>query len=588
MAIEILSPNYILPDNDVWLLKGVPLENNYENTIIWQVGTNIDGTPITNETTEQAKERQFDYFTESIGLDTRYHHIHLSAMTYLREGRKYLRVDLPYTSAIQYNYIIFKNNGAYTVGQSTTAYHYEHRYYYAFITSFEYLNDKTTIIHYEIDLLQTYNFDYAIEQCFVEREHSATDIPGNNLVPEKLDVGERISISTIKCPVFAQSNNRIVITASFSYWYNDNQMVLTDYDTGRMKHGIYSGLAYNVFNPYDTDANSHRGLTALNNFITLATSSGKSDGIVGITTIPEFFLRDIDSYTTDYSPKIYEWDFPVNSFMTDRWTYSYNGKQGPRNKKLYTKPYTSLIMYNGSGEIAEYAYENWDTFTTLEDNTVRRMYVIGAISPSPEFTCIPYLYKGIAINYTDKLDLSNYPQSPYIIDSYRAWLAQQKGRIISTIGSGALSLGASVATGNPIALAYSSANYLTSVTAMLSEGYQHSILAPQVKGSITPYLSLADGELGYKAHSYRPKDEYCAMIDDYFDLYGYATHEIKIPNRTVRPYWCYTKTIGCRLTPINRGIPADVDDAIRKIYDNGIRFWKNPEYIGNYSLNNQV
>ena len=68
-------------------------------------------------------------------------------------------------------------------------------------------------------------------------------------------------------------------------------------------------------------------------------------------------------------------------------------------------------------------------------------------------------------------------------------------------------------------------------------------------------------------------------------MFGYATKKIKVPNRNVRPHWCYTKTRDC---VVKANAPADDVRKICQIYDNGITFWKNPSEVGNYSLDNSV
>ena len=85
----------------------------------------------------------------------------------------------------------------------------------------------------------------------------------------------------------------------------------------------------------------------------------------------------------------------------------------------------------------------------------------------------------------------------------------------------------------------------------------------------------------YKRHI-RP--EFVTIIDDYFNMYGYATHRIKVPNRNVRPYWTYTKTVGC---VVHGSVPCDDMSKICRIFDNGITFWTNGANIGNYSLDNR-
>ena len=45
----------------------------------------------------------------------------------------------------------------------------------------------------------------------------------------------------------------------------------------------------------------------------------------------------------------------------------------------------------------------------------------------------------------------------------------------------------------------------------------------------------------------------------------------------------YIKTIGCL---VEGAIPADDASAIEDIFNKGVRFWKNLNEMGNYSLNN--
>ena len=610
MANEILSPNYILPDNDVWLLKGVPLENNYENTILWQVGIGIDASTISQESVEQAKERQFNYFTATVGQDTRYHHLRLPAMTYLREGRRYLRVDLPYTRAIQYNYLIFKNNGAYTIGESTTAYHYEHRYYYAFITSFEYINDKTTLIHYEIDLMQTYNFDYQLMQCFVEREHSITDVIGENTISENLPVGEYLYYFKNDVPQLRTWS--IAITGTYAKVYNSQTQEWEAREAlGSINGNLYSGL-------YTTICAT---ASAANDYINFMASKAKIDSIEYITMVPTYFGSGYDSATI---PSV-TWTLyksGVNSITNDTdWTYNFNGKTGPRNKKLYCYPYNKLVINNNCGDINEYEYELFTgDYTNFE--------IVGTIMGKGEISAIPINYKGTNsdssafLNYNERMAISDLPQCSFTVDTYRAWLAQNKGERLYAYGRESIALGAdaillaatagtSAAVTAPLvsgSLGGSYANqggvynqssisfapqattgilgHVDNICTMLARQYDAWRMPNKARGVVTQSLSLGTNTLNFRAYNARIKPEYASILDDFFDLFGYATHRLKIPNISSRPTWNYTKTRGCRITPINRGIPADVDDAIRKIYDNGIRFWKDPAKIGNYTYSN--
>ena len=73
------------------------------------------------------------------------------------------------------------------------------------------------------------------------------------------------------------------------------------------------------------------------------------------------------------------------------------------------------------------------------------------------------------------------------------------------------------------------------------------------------------------------------MLDSYFDMFGYAVKQHGVPNMNARPNWTFVKTIGCS---VGGNIPADDASKIEDIFNRGIRFWKNHNNIGNYSLNN--
>ena len=78
-------------------------------------------------------------------------------------------------------------------------------------------------------------------------------------------------------------------------------------------------------------------------------------------------------------------------------------------------------------------------------------------------------------------------------------------------------------------------------------------------------------------------NQYARMIDDFFDKYGYAVDNVKVPNISARPHWNYVKTHDCTITG---SVPADDMKKICNIFNSGITFWKNGSEVGNYSLDN--
>ena len=76
---------------------------------------------------------------------------------------------------------------------------------------------------------------------------------------------------------------------------------------------------------------------------------------------------------------------------------------------------------------------------------------------------------------------------------------------------------------------------------------------------------------------------YAIMLDDYFDMFGYAVRQHLVPNMNARPNWTYCKTVGCI---VHGNMPASAARDIESMFDKGVRFWKNHNNIGNYSLDN--
>ena len=66
-------------------------------------------------------------------------------------------------------------------------------------------------------------------------------------------------------------------------------------------------------------------------------------------------------------------------------------------------------------------------------------------------------------------------------------------------------------------------------------------------------------------------------------MFGYAQKKIAIPNMNARPHWTYVKTVACM---VEGRIPAKDKATIESIFDNGIRFWKSLDEMGNYALDN--
>ena len=414
----------------------------------------------------------------------------------------------------------------------------------------EYVNNITSEIVYEIDVMQTWAFDYQLGQCFVDREHSATDVFGENTVPESLEHGLYVTDSVENDGILY--NTSIVVGCTFDSNYEDAK--------GSYIGGAYSGLVYHVF------PNTQPGGNDCADFI--ANAGAKSEGIVCVFIMPTAMTaatggNAVRKYFT--KPKM------LTLLRTD-------GKE-VKNKKVLTYPYNFLYVSNNQGTHAEYHYELFSSYECEFSMT-------GDVTPSPSVIMWPSNYKGARENIDEKITLSGYPQCSFNVDTYRAWLAQNGG----TVAVNALSAVWGGVTG--VLNARSNAEMLTSVgnaginiMRQLAEVEAHEKMPNQAKGASGTQALLASGQLQFTFMTKHIKPEFATIIDDYFTMFGYATHRTKIPNRNVRPHWTYTKTTGC---VVHGSVPADDMKSICRIFDNGITFWKNGNEIGDYSLDNSV
>ena len=100
---------------------------------------------------------------------------------------------------------------------------------------------------------------------------------------------------------------------------------------------------------------------------------------------------------------------------------------------------------------------------------------------------------------------------------------------------------------------------------------------------------MALGQKMFKMIAYTCKPEYLAIIDDFFDMYGYAQACIGTPNIHARPHWTYNKTVGAMAVPkTDSGCSAADLRRIQNIFDNGVTFWADGYEVGDYSLDNRV
>ena len=511
---------YIEPNTNIKLLRYCPFDNTYTHTIYFE-----------------SKTAQTNYFS---GL-AKYS---LTSYSYQRVNNNTMRVQYKAEDLYDCNYMMFQNAS------------FGNKWFYAFINSVNYINNITSEITYEIDVMQTWLFDYVLHDCFVDREHSYIDDIGGNTVPEDVELGDYVSDDFDGTQKMGQKS--IVVAATFNEKYEDIG--------GNMYSGLFSGLYYNVF------PNTLEGATACAEFIRNAGS--KTDGIVCVFLMPTNFIT-----STGEQPKTFDITKDKNNIMLRA-----DGRE-VKNKKLLTYPYNFLYVTNLQGNHGIFHYEYFA-------NDTCDFILAGDMSPNSSFMLVPKNYKGVVVNYDEKMVLSGFPQLSYNTDSFKAWLAQSASSLFMTsavspaansyIAQERLSMLSNQATAALGAKVTAIGAGLQCAQA-IGNMVQHFFMPDQARGGQGSQTLAALGLLDFAFMHKHIRPEFVSIIDDYFNMYGYATKRVKKPNRNARPHWTYTRTIGC---DIHGGIPNDDARRICDIYDNGITFWKNGNEIGDYSLDN--
>ena len=521
------------PITKVYLLD-VPLESDYKNTLYFTNATD-----------------QLNYFRSKIIGTYEY-----SNFTYQRKDN-IIRIPEQYDKIYNCNYVMYQNSN------------YSNKWFYAFVTDLEYISDGRTDLHIKTDAIQTWLFDYIVKPSFVEREHTNNDTAGNNLVEEGLELGEYTCVGHSIDTNLNDTNSDLCYIIGCTKEIDPFDVSQTPADSGGYKYnGIYSGVKYYR---YDTSASIDIVLEYL-------ASKGVSDAITGIFMIPKI-LAPIESgtnHTVAESDNAYSYNYSVGK------NASLDGYIA-RNQKLTTYPYCYLLASNNQGGSAIYHYEDFYT-------TACTFKVKSCLTPGGSIRLIPQSFKGITSNDEEGLNLGKYPVCNYAVDMYTNWLTQNSinipleyaSNITQTIG-GAVSM---LIPGGQISGASMMANGLIGIGNTMSEKYKASLVPPQARGNLNCGDVITSTNTN-SFHFYNMSIKYnqAEIIDGYFDMYGYKTNLVKVPNTNHRANWWFTKTISCNIVG---NIPQNDLEEIKSCYNNGITFWRNPNNIEDYSLDNSI
>ena len=531
----------ILPNGTIRFLTNVPIDEDYQNSIDF-----LDETA------------QKEYF---LGLVPVYI---MQGATRVRDG--VISVSASSDSLLPCNYLMFQNLDFYA------------KWFYAFITNVEYVNNNMCNVYYMIDDVQTWMFDTELEECFVEREHTTTDRMFEHLVDESVKTSEYVDCGYFskiydryKAMLFTQTyftpsgggEDEIHVAPSVIRAGTLDSAILMTFDL-QDNNGAWLEPQYP---PESDDAWTGNGLDLLGATIYKITDKQQADSIVSLNVFPEAFAGDIGT------------NAKTDNLRFDNFTSSTQLNNGyvPTNKKLYNSPFCILEFGTTDGQKITLQPE------FVNDNC--EINIIANISPSPSLIAFPFQYEGKQTDYEHALSIENFPQASLAIDGYKAWIAsgglsKQYLSIASSVTGGVLNTMGTLASGNLIGGVASVTNAVTSIANSIIDMNVAKTLPAIKVGSTNSQPLTSDKRVGYFIRRMCLTKDIMKSIDDYFTMYGYRVNKVKKPSRRNRPHYTYVKTKGCK---IRGGAPADAISRLQTIYDKGIRFWVDADEVGKYS-----
>lgn len=555
---------YIIPDSTLYILRNVPLDTTYDHTLWFDTAT-----------------QQSSYFSSLSKYRLEYSRG--NALTYVRVNRGTIKVPYKADDLYDCNYIMFRNTS------------FGNKWFYAFIRSIEYVNNTTTEITFELDVMQTWHFEYQIDECFVEREHSVRDAVYENTLPENVDLGDYVSNGHIGTNLFTDW----VIVVVRACGGGIASPTIGTPATGGFYNGNYQQVEFDIFEP------TAESITAINGYLTTLSIFNNENAIQSMFLFPRSFVptakRNLsDSLNTGIIKQAFE-------VVSPPYLDGNIGGYIPKNNKLYTFPYCFLECSNFEGETRVYKYEYFHKpaigqpiyFSLFSDINVK---------PSVMLAPVNYMnyYEGedYQPNLQEGICITNFPSCTFATTDAGAKFVQGLmgvafgGLNAKTVGQATQQI-ISYSKRNPatgrlqlqektVRTSQKSGGTGGNIGGQIAENICNGIMSSGITANIGSgnIMQSAMGQYGGMDFSFRKlhiREEYLRIIDDYFSCYGYATKRVKNPNRSSRPHWNYVKTIGCTITG---SVPCDDMAAICSIYDNGITFWKKGSEVGNYSLDN--
>jgi hypothetical protein len=558
------------PSTTVRVCQSIPLDNTYTDTILF--------------TSKSAQESYFASKTKKVYSGLTYQRLASNSSTwaiFLEDVADYF---------YDCNYLCFQNGG------------FGNKWLYAFISDILYINENCTAITFEIDVMQTWLFDFEIKKSFIERMHVADDTISRNVVEEDLNFMQRYEYYYVEnSRLFEGSTHPLDTDGEFDdhIIYDSIILVATSEDVdeedevleGGLIQNTYQGLKYIGFNANDL------GVGYCNAWLKRMNEGGKAGAINSISMVPSAGLTyssggngKLNINIEDPNGNVGEKEYLINySTLDDDYI--------PKNNKLFCWPYHFFSITTLDGQSYDYKYEDIIESDPVPGTTTMKFKFKFAFGTDPTYFMYPSYYMKCNNNYDYGIKLSGFPKCNWNFGVWENYYAQQDtnitlsmlasalGSVSSASGSVVSDAGSKKGLGVGTGLAIAQAG-LGTLQAGLSTFGGLSVVKSQ------PDQSKGANNVGGVNYNMETMDfwiihkrlhwGYVVKIDDYFTKFGYRVNSTGVPNLHTRKYWNYLKLDQPSVTG---NMPVGDMRMIKQILSNGITFWHTTD-VGNYDLNN--
>lgn len=442
----------IAPNSNAKLLTGVPIDSSYNHTV-WFDNTAEQKAFFDGHVKSDVVTSSGQTFTFS-----------LTGLTNQRVERNYISVNIPYALLLDINYVMFQN----TMYDAT-------KWFYAFVTNIEYVNTVTTNVYYEIDLIQTFLFDFTLQNVRVDRElvvdegrrDASNNMPTTgwakytvkDSMPFKPNIDTLTEVKTVMGDTFPGEPTRNKDDFFIVFMYQTTKATVNpNYTTDGSLISLNTNNGQTISSSVFIDT---RTITATEYFVYDSSSAYSSTGIIsswleahitqiityitggvieGIITdiqiVPKVLFNNIHTLTWNYgNVSTRQYDFQIPDYFRRKNSTTLSNYYVPKNFILYTSPYCYLNVTDFAQNSFDFLPDYITKISTESSFTLYRFFVTGFLGQMPCIIFYPYNYQTVLANDEGNLNysfvLDNGYQMPWSENYYNRWYSQNAQRLDS-------------------------------------------------------------------------------------------------------------------------------------------------------------